>query len=163
MPEKKSVESFQKLANNKMLFPLLLLAKLPAAFWAGVRLKELNDKHSIATIKFKYLNQNPFRSIYFACLAMAAELSTGALAMMYVHKRKPSVSMLVTDLRASFHKKAVGKIEFHCMEGVAFKEIIKKAIDTNEGQTLEVKSTGTNAAGEIVAEFWFEWSFKAKS
>lgn len=43
---------------------------------------------------------------------MAAEMSTGILALAHIHKRQPSVSMLVIKMEAHYHKKAVGPTLF---------------------------------------------------
>ena len=53
--------------------------KLPAAFFSGVRIKEVGETKCRVSVPYKWFTQNPFRSTYFACLAMAAEMSTGAL------------------------------------------------------------------------------------
>ena len=111
---------------------------------------------------YKWLSQNPFRSTYFACLAMAAEMSTGALAMAHVHKRKPAVSMLVTKLAAEYHKKAVGRTVFTCEDGGALLAAIENAVATGQGQEFIARSTGRNEAGETVAVFFITWSFKAR-
>jgi hypothetical protein len=60
--------------------------KLPAAFICGVRVKKLDEKECVATVKHRWINQNPFNSMYFAVQAMAAELSTGALVMYQIQK-----------------------------------------------------------------------------
>jgi hypothetical protein len=40
---------------------------------------------------------------------------------------------------------------------------VNEAIANPEGTKLQVTSIGRNQAGEIVAEFVFTWTFKAKS
>ncbi|RYZ22810.1 MAG: DUF4442 domain-containing protein [Chitinophagaceae bacterium] len=157
-----STTAFQKLALNPVKFRAFLLAKLPSAFFAGVQVKALDDTECTVTVPFKWFTQNPFRSTYFACLAMAAELSTGALCMQAIWKRKPAVSMLVTGSEARFFKKATGKTRFTCADGLAIRAAIDRAVSSGEGQTITARSTGVNEAGETVAEFSFTWSFKAK-
>jgi hypothetical protein len=39
---------------------------------------------------------------------------------------------------------------------------INETIATGEGKTVICKTVGTNEKGEVVAEFNFTWSFKAK-
>ena len=41
-------------------------------------------KEATVLMKYKWLNTNPFRSVYFACLQMAAEFSTGIICMAYL-------------------------------------------------------------------------------
>jgi hypothetical protein len=93
---------------------------------------------------------------------MAAEMSTGALAMAHLYKRKPAVSMLVIKTGGEYYKKATDKTTFTCEDGALIKEMIEEAIATGEPRTVKAKSVGKNLAGEVVAEFYITWSFKAK-
>ena len=142
---------------------MFLFAKLPAAYFSGVRIRDVNEQQCVVTVPYKWFSQNPFRSTYFACLAMAAELTTGSLAMVHIHKRSPAVSMLIVKMEASYFKKATGITTFTCADGAALKEAVEKAIATGEAQTFKALSTGLNPQGEKVAEFIFTWSFKIKS
>ena len=153
---------FQKFANNNFLFRLYMLKVLPMAFLAGIRVKEFSDEKSILTIKFSWLTQNPFRSIYFACLAMAAEISTGLLVMNGIYESNPAISMLVVKNEATFFKKAVGKISFTCSDGKQISDAIETAKNNTDGAVTEVKSIGIDEAGDTVAEFIFTWSLKVK-
>ncbi len=139
-----------------------MFTKLPMAFIAGLRLTKLETTESNVTVRYKWLNQNPFQSIYFAVLSMAAELSTGILGFAHIYKQQPSVSMLVVNCTGSFHKKAIGKITFVCNDGLMIEKAIEQTKQTGEGITLQCTSTGTNEQGEVVATFEFTWSFKAK-
>lgn len=148
--------------KHPVKFRMFLLSKLPSAYFAGVRIKNLDGDLCQVTIPYKWFSQNPFRSTYFACLGMAAEMSTGALAMAHLYKRKPSVSMLVTGLEASFIKKATDLTTFTCKDGSLISRAIMDSIESGEGKTVRAKSVGTNNSGEIVTEFYITWSFKAK-
>ena len=153
---------FFLLANNPLKFKLFLLSKLPAAFLAGVKIEQCAEESCSVSVPYKWLTQNPFRSTYFACLSMAAEMSTGALAMANLYQRKPAVSMLITGMESKYYKKAIGKTVFVCKKGLDIKNTIDNAYTTAEAQTIQVKSEGYNEQNEIVAEFWFTWSFKVK-
>lgn len=153
---------FQKIINNRIKFGFFLLQKLPAAWVAGLHMQKFEAEEASVTVSYKWLNQNPFRSMYFAVQAMAAEMSTGMLAFGQIYERNPSVSMLVVGMEAKYHKKAVDKITFTCLDGVQIGEAIENALKTGEGQTRKCYSVGRNLSGEIVSEFWFTWSFKSK-
>ena len=155
--------TFFKLINNKLKFKLFLLSKLPSAFFCGVRVQQADENKCVVTVPFKWLSQNPFKSTYFACLSMAAEMSTGVLAMAHVYQRSPSVSMLVLNIKGDFIKKTVGKTTFTCTDGLMIKQTIEDAIFDGQGKTVTSKSTGCNEQGEVVATFEITWSFKAKS
>ncbi|GAB2826861.1 PaaI family thioesterase [Ferruginibacter profundus] len=153
---------FFQLINNRFKFNLFLLSKLPSAFFCGVRVQYADENKCVATVPFKWLSQNPFKSTYFACLSMAAEMTTGVLGLAHIYKRHPAVSMLVVNISGSFFKKATGKTTFTCTDGLLIKQTIEDAITGGQGKTVTAKSTGTNADGEVVAEFLITWSFKAK-
>jgi acyl-coenzyme A thioesterase PaaI-like protein len=158
-----NVTAFIKLMKHPVKFRMFLFTKLPSAYFAGVRIRDMNENTCQVTVPYKWFSQNPFRSTYFACLAMAAEMSTGVLALAHLHKRKPTVSMLVVKLEATYFKKAVGRTKFTCEEGGAMRTAIEKAVATGEGESFTATSTGTSETGEVIAKFLITWSFKVKT
>ena len=155
-------QTFSKVMTHPFKFRMFLLSKLPSAYFSGVRVKSIDEIRCEVTVPFKWFSQNPFRSTYFACLSMAAEMSTGALALAHLYKKDPPVSMLVVKTEGEYFKKATGKTTFVCEDGLEIKKVIEEAIDTGEGRTVRSKSVGRNQANEIVAVFHITWSFKSK-
>jgi hypothetical protein len=154
--------SFRKQVTHPLKFRLFLLQKLPAAFFAGLRIKALDEQHAVIAVRHTWFNRNPFRSMYFAVQSMAAEMSTGLLASGQIYQRKPPVSMLVVGIEARFVMKITGLAYFTCNDGELISAIIEEAIITKEPRTISCRSTGTNTSGETVAEFIVTWSFKSK-
>ncbi|WP_271406450.1 DUF4442 domain-containing protein [Tenacibaculum soleae] len=138
------------------------LFKLPSAYICGIKVKSITEEKSLVTVKHRWINQNPFKSMFWAVQGMAAELSTGILVMQSIDASKRKVSMLVTNMNATFTKKATGRIMFECNDGVAIKEAIQKSVETGEGQIVLVTSEGINKEGVSVSKFEFEWSLKVK-
>ena len=97
--QKENSAKFRKQVNG-FGFNLFLLYKLPAAYFSGVRLVSLTEESCKVKIPYKWFSQNPFRSTYFACLAMAGEMSTGLPCLMAIDKMQPKVSMLVVNLES---------------------------------------------------------------
>ena len=155
--------AFIRLVRHPVKFRLFLFFKLPSAWLSGVRLRSIDAAQARVTVPFKWFTRNPFRSTYFACLAMAAEMSTGVLGLLQLHKRKPAVSMLVVGLEANYFKKATHRTSFVCEDGGLFEQAVDEAIATGEPRTVRARSVGTNKEGEVVAEFYVTWSFKTKS
>jgi hypothetical protein len=153
---------FIKVVTHPLKFRLFLLSKLPSAFFSGVRVREMDADKCVVTVPYKWFSQNPFRSTYFACLAMAGEMSTGALGMAYIYKRKPAISMLVVSVNASYYKKAVGRTTFICADGALVRKMVEEAVATGEARAVEAKSVGRNREGEVVAEIMVTWSFKVR-
>ena len=143
---------------------LFMLKSLPAAYFAGVRVESLSINQAIARVKHKWINQNPFKSIYFAVLAMAAELSTGILVMQAIRHSSSQFSMLVVENQSVFHKKATGVVRFTCDDGEKLSAEMK-ACETSENnaRSFWMSSIGKNQQGEEVATFHFKWSIKQKS
>ena len=158
-----NINSFFQLTRHPVQFRMFLFSKLPSAYFAGVRIKEMDENSCRVTVPYKWFTRNPFRSTYFACLSMAAEMSTGALALGYVYERKPAVSLLVVKVESEYFKKAVDKTSFVCKDGALIKQAIDDAVQTNEEKTVRARSIGKNKAGEVVAEFFITWSFKVRN
>jgi uncharacterized protein DUF4442 len=154
---------FARQMTSPVKFRMFLLSKLPSAYFSGVRVKSIDENKCQVTVPFKWFSQNPFRSTYFACLSMAAEMSTGALALGHLYKRTPAVSMLVVKTEGEYFKKAVDKTIFVCEDGLQIKKMIDEAVTTGEARTMRAKTIGKNVAGDLVAEFYITWSFKAKT
>lgn len=139
-----------------------LFFKLPSAYWCGVRASLLTESKCEVTVTHKWFNQNPFKSMYFAVQAMAAELSTGALVMLQINQSNQKISMLVAENKAVFTKKATGKITFTCVDGDLVKQTIAKTIETKQGQTVWLTSVGVNDKNEPVSEMKFLWTVLCK-
>lgn len=140
-----------------------LLFKLPLAYIAGVRVFSIKSSEVIVKIKHRWINQNPFKSMFWAAQGMAAELSTGVLVMQAIEESKERVSMLVTQQQANFYKKARGKIVFSCKSNINLNDLIIDSKEKGEGKSFQLISEGKDESGVVVSKFSFEWSLKVKS
>lgn len=143
-------------------FAFFLLRYLPAAYFSGVRVVSADERKCVVKIPYKWFTRNPFRSTYFASLSMAAEMSTGVLALAQVYKRQPAVSMLVVMVTSEYFKKATGRTFFTCTNGDDFRRAVDEATATGESRTVTAISEGKNEDGETVARFNITWSFRTK-
>ncbi len=155
-------DKIRKLATSWKL-KLFLLQKLPLAFVAGLKIVEIDRKSAKVRIPYKHLNINPFKSMYFAAQSMAAELSTGIIALAAVQDEEEPISMLVLNMQAAFTKKATTAIVFSCNEGENISQAIHQAKLSGEGQTITVTSRGFDKNDDLVSEFQFTWTFKSKT
>ncbi len=138
-----------------------LFWKLPMAFFLGVRIKSCTPYQSEVTLPFWWMSQNPFRSIYFAAQCSAAELSTGVLATIAIAEHG-NISMLISKQEAEYTKKATSKTTFTCEDGQQILDTVQKAIETGEGQSIAITSTGRQSSGEVVSINTFTWSFRVR-
>lgn len=158
-----AVQSFQKFARHPFKFSAYLFWKIPAAWLAGVRILSLDADTCTTSVPFRWLSQNPFHSTYFACLSMAAEMSTGLPAMMYVRSAPKRVSMLVVNMESVFVKKATGITFFTCSELPLLRSAIERALSNGTPETVVLHSEGRDKDGILIASFAITWSFKSKS
>ena len=142
---------------------LFLLLKLPSAWFCCVRLKSIDKKSSLVTVKHRWINQNPFKSLYFAVQNMAAELSTGVLIMQAIQSQNKPISMLVIETQSKFFKKATGCIKFKCLDGQKVNDAVERSLKENSAQEIEIPVKAFNEENIMVSEFKFKWSVKPKS
>lgn len=136
--------------------------KLPLAWLGGVRVKSMNNESVVVRIKHQWINQNPYKSMFWAVQGMAAEMTTGVLVINAINKTNKKFSMLVTKQEGSFTKKATGLLTFESHDGQLIDDALQKSIKTGEGQKVILSSKGVNSDGITVSEFSFEWSIKVK-
>ena len=142
---------------------LFNLVKLPLAYLGGVRVLSISETEVVVSIKHRWMNQNPFKSMFWAAQGMAAEMPTGVLVMKAISDSKQKVSMLVTQQEAQFFKKATGRILFTCTGGNEIRKAIQASIKTGEGQVVVLTSEGKNKDGVVVSRFQFHWSLRVKN
>ncbi len=162
MPEQRAAKSHRRITNSWLL-RAFFLTRLPLAWFAGLRVRHLDSESCEATVPYGWRTRNPFRSTYFAAQAMAAELSTGALAMVAVENATASVAMLIIDLEATFGKKATSLVTFRCEGGGRLNRAVAETLETGEPVVVKIETVGRMADGTEVARFQFTWSFRRRS
>ena len=167
---KRNLSKYQERFRNSFLnpfsFSLFFLFNVPMIWFSGMRLKHLDTKKAISKIPFRFfyrwLNKNPFKSIYFAVQCIGAEISTASIVALAIEGHKPSFAYIVTKMKSKYFKKATGTTTFTCNDGDKIFTAVDKALKTKEGIEIEAKTTGTLDDGTIVSEFHFTWSIKQR-
>ena len=136
---------------------------LPAAWICGVRVDSLIEDKCVVRVKHRWINQNPFKSLFWAVQGMAAEMAGGLLLMNKINKSGQSIAMLLVGSSSVFTKKATGKILFTYDQGEHLDKLIIDAVTTKLPQTITIKTKGVNEKGDVVSEFSFDWSIKLRS
>lgn len=158
-----SENSISSILESRWRLRLFFIRHLPMAFLAGLQVPYYNEKQATVTLPYKYLTKNPFRSIYFACQAMAAEFSTGVLCLLALEKHSSNVSLLVVKVEGSFTKKGTGVISFTCPGGAGVNRAVTESISQNKSKTITLKSIGKDETGDVISEFKVTWSFKPRT
>lgn len=143
-------------------YTLFTFFKLPSVFWTGIRVTKIDLDSCEVSVKHRWINQNPFKSMFWAVQGMAAEFTTGMLIMNTIRDSNRKVSMLVLNNKANFSKKATGRITFLCTQGAEVTKLMNELIETGTPKTIWMESIGINEAGDIVSRFNFEWTINIK-
>ncbi|MEO0043223.1 MAG: hypothetical protein RL329_2671 [Bacteroidota bacterium] len=147
--------------NTSWKMRLWMFRQLPAAWFMGIKIKNMTWQNAEITLPYGWRSQNPYQSIYFAAQCAAAEMSTGILATLACEGRG-KISMLVSNIEVDFTKKATQLTTFRCEDGEKAFEIVQKAVETGKPQQLTMVSVGKQLSGEIVSVMKITWSFKHK-
>lgn len=161
--DRNGFEKLQRRMTSPWLLRGFMLFKMPLGLMAGLRVTTLEATRCQTTVPYGWRTTNPFRSIYFAAQSMAAELSTGALAMAAIELAPGSTAMLIVGMDAEFGKKATSRVTFTCDDGDAIFAAVQRAHATGEPTTVRATTVGRMADGVEVARFSFTWSFKKRS
>ena len=143
-------------------YNFFLFKDLPSAWLCGVRVRDLNDKKCIISVRHNWFNSNPFESLYWAVQGMASELATGLAIIDYANKNKLKMSMLVISNESKFLKKAKGLIRFECNQVTSIKKTLSTLSKNKTTDKIKLTSIGYDESGDVVSEFIYEWSFKLK-
>jgi acyl-coenzyme A thioesterase PaaI-like protein len=154
-------KAFQKAMLSPLKFRWFLFWNLPSVLFWGIKISKLNLERCEVTLPYSYRTKNPFQSIYFAAIAGAAELASGALCLLHLQGNH-RFSTLVTGVEGTFLKKANRKITFSCKEGDKIKAACASLTKAGDTTSLRLAVDGKNPEGELVAQFLIIWSFKVK-
>lgn len=152
---------------------LWMWTTLPLAAFAGLRVTRLDETGCSVRLPGGWRTRNPFRSTYFAAQAMAAEMSTGAPALVLLADAPASrdgqadsaasVALLVVDVHATYSKKVVGPSVFTFEDVAGMKALIDEASRSDEPRRFVARSVGRDTSNDVVAEIEVAWSFKRRS
>jgi len=144
-------------------FRLYLLGRLPLGAFAGMRIERLDESECRVSLPGGWRTQNPFGSTYFAAQCMAAELSTGAPALVLAAGAAASTALIVVGLEARFAKRVVGASRYSFTDLAGMKAAIDQAGASDEPVTFVARATATTADGTPASEFAITWSFKRRA
>jgi len=148
---------------NPWNFTLYLWRALPLAACAGLSLTRLDVSGCTVRLPGGWRTQNPFHSTYFAAQAMAAEMSTGAPALVLVQAAPRSVSMILRGIEAAFTKRLQGPSLYTFEDLPGLHSAIERAQLSGESESYAGTVIGRGLDGEPASEFHVSWSFKRRS
>ena len=137
---------------------LWMLTKLPMGLLSGMYIKSLDEDRCEVVLKERWWLTNPFGSVFWAVMGMAAELSTGALV--FAHAKGRNVKFILVGVEGEFFKKVKGKSYYFCETGSDVLRSIEQIVNPNDTSVVILPVTARDEAGQLLAEFRFRWQLK---
>jgi hypothetical protein len=148
---------------NPFFFKAYLLYRLPLAACSGMRLLRLDDEGCAVRLPGGWRTRNPFGSTYFAAQTMAAEMATGAVAMLLVRSTAPSLAFILREVRGGFLKRIQGPSNYTFSDVAGMRAVIERALASGESETFTARVQASSGSAEAASEFEITWSFKRRS
>lgn len=133
-----------------------MMRSLPIGLASGMVIQTIDQERCRAVLKDRFWIRNPFGSVFWAVMSMAAELTTGAL--LYTWCSGNGVKFILVGVQATFHKKLRGKSFYSCHSGLEVQRMIEAMVNTGDQQMITMPVVAQNADGITVADFQFTWS-----
>ena len=147
-----------KRLTNPWKLRLWMIAKLPMGLLSGMYIESLEENRCVVILKDRWWIRNPFRSVFWAVMGMAAELSTGALV--YAYASGTDVKFILVGMEAKFFKKTKGKSYYFCDTGLDVSRSIELLVNTNDTSIVMLPVTAKDEAGQVLATFTFQWQLR---
>jgi hypothetical protein len=137
---------------------LWMATKLPMGVLSGMYIQSLDEERCVVVLKEHWWIRNPFGSVFWAVMGMAAELSTGALV--YAHLQESGVRFILVGMEAQFFKKVKGKSYYFCQTGSEVLRSVGQIVNPNDSNVVIMPVTARNEDGQLLAEFSFRWQLR---
>lgn len=157
------LEKERRRLRSRFLMLAYMWRRLPLGACAGLRVERLDDEACTVRLPGGWRTRNPFGSAYFAAQMMAAELATGAPAMLLVRASTASIAFILREARGTFAKRVSGPSHYTFADVAGLRAALATAAQSGESVAFLARVTGRTAAGETASEFEVTWSFKRRS
>lgn len=148
-----SKESETSLKTMQRKLFLLGMFKIPMVGFVRPKLLELNDQSAKIKIRLRRRTKNHLGSMYFAALAVGADLAAGLHAFYYAEQSSKKMSFAFKGVKGEFLMRAESDIEFISNEGDLIKSTVDKALSTGERINQPIKVLAIDDKGNEIAIF----------
>lgn len=150
--------SFATKLSSPWKLRLWMAKNLPMGLLSGMYIQALDEQRCVVVLQERWWIRNPFGSVFWAVMGMAAELSTGALV--YAHARGNNVKFILIGVEGNFFKKVKGKSYYFCETGSDVLRSIEQIVNPNDTSVVILPVTAKDEAGQLLAEFSFRWQLR---
>jgi hypothetical protein len=148
--------------RNTLYLRYFGLTKIPLLFYLKPSVVEKSEKRVVIKIPLSRRSKNHQGSMYFAALAMGADVSVGLLAVELINRQEEKISFIFKDFNAEFYRRATADVFFSCDQGSEIAQLVKKACSSKERVEMPLHAVATVPAenDEPVARFRLTLSLK---
>ena len=147
-----------KSLRGRLKFGIFTALSMPAAWFSGLRMDEIDDQVCVTSLPGGWRTQNPFKTMYWAVQGMGAELATGAAPFAISRSMDERLRMFVVGTEAKFIKRAKGRITFTCNDVPKARLAIEDSFETGKATEVDLISQGKDSSGDVVSEWVFRWN-----
>ncbi len=151
-------KTLAKKLNSTFTFRLWMLRHLPMGWLSGMVIEKLDDQGCTVMLKDRWWIRNPFGSVFWAVMGMAAEMSTGAWIFASVSQSK--TRFILVGLDARFYRKAKGKSYYICLPGMDVPDIFERILNMDDPLVVTLPVIAIDPQGEKLADFSFHWQLR---
>ncbi len=126
---------------------------------------EINAERCVIRVPLGRRTRNHLGSMYFGALCAGADAAAALIALGATRQEGTRFSILFKDVRGEFLKRAEADVQFTCDQGREIRELLRRARESGERESLPVRVTATvpSLSGEEpVARFELTLSVKRK-
>ena len=134
-----------------------MVRHLPMGLLTGMRIHLLNERECMVVLKDRWWIRNPFGSVFWAVMGMAAELSTGALVYAYAGRE---LKFILVGMEAKFIKKVKGKSSYFCASGPEVNRVCESLNKAGDMDVIRMPVIVKDPNDQVLAEFLFEWQLR---
>ncbi len=139
---------------------LLGFFKIPMMHFVRPQLLEIDEEKVKLKIRLRRRTKNHLNSMYFAALAVGADVAGGIQVFYFAEKHVKKVSFAFKGMNAQFLKRAETDTIFESNQGHVVAAAVKKSMETGERINDTIDVIAKNTHGEIVATFEMGISLK---
>jgi hypothetical protein len=139
--------------------------RIPLLAFITPVIEELSDTRAAAKVRLDLRTRNHLGVMYFGALAMGAELSIAARALVAIQESGKRLDFIFKDFNAEFRKRADGHVLFVCDEGEQIAALVRRAAESTERveQTFSGRAYVPSKSTDSVMDYRLTLSIKQRS
>ena len=153
---------FNKITKLTWMIRLFGLSKVAMVAYCRPSVVSFDEDILEIKIPIRRRTRNHLSSMYFGALSVGADITCGFLALPAIKNSNRKIALIFKDFNAKFLKRAESDVHFVCEDGKAVKNLVEKAIQTQERENFKLKifATCPKISEDIVAKFELTLSLK---